>query len=217
MKKAGVTLKISMNNPEVFASHITPYKVNGTDHYIGAMKNAESEYGINGKRVFLIHENFVSTNGWLDHYTEKIYRETNTTMVHHPERKRTPVQVCHPQKIPHTIQGRDQRIPGCLHTPYRKSVQKDPESFKQTYEGLDDYKRRAENAIRLVDDYLKNKSREELSKPLSELINFEYILYSDATELNLQDRFHLAFFNEEYLDKKLPLHIPQFMVVFLSG
>ncbi len=218
--ETGVTLKISINNPEVFASHITPYKVNGTDHYIGAMKNAESEYGINGKRVFLIHENFVSTNGWLDHYTEKIYRDEEPTQQWFIIRRENEPLFRYVTRKEYLTQFREEikeyRDVYIHHI--ENQYKKYPESFKQTYEGLDDYKRRAENAIRLVDDYLKNKSREELSKPLSELINFEYILYSDATELKFrEDRFHLAFFNEEYLDKKLPLHIPQFMVVFLSG
>ena len=218
--ETGVSLKFSINNPEIFASHITPYKVNGTDHYIGAMKNAESAYGINGQSVFLIHENFVSTNGWLDHYTEKIYRNEEPTQQWYIIRRENEPLFRYVTRKEYLTQFREEikeyRDVYIRHI--ENQYKKYPESFKQTYEGLDDYRRRAENAIRLVDNYLKNKSHEELSKPLSELINFEYILYSDATELKFrEDRFLLAFFNENYLDKKLPLHIPQFIVVFLSG
>ncbi len=218
--ETGVTLKISINNPEVFASHITPYKVNGTDHYIGAMKNAESAYGVNGQSVFLVHENFVSTNGWLDHYTEKVYRNEDPTQQWYIIRRQNEPLFRYVTRKEYLTQFREEikeyRDVYIRHI--ENQYKKYPESFKQTYEGLDDYKRRAENAIRLVDDYLKNKSKEELSKPLSELINFEYILFSDATELKFrEDRFHLAFYNDEYLDKKLPTHIPQFIVVFLSG
>lgn len=72
--------------------------------------------------------------------------------------------------------------------------------------------------VRLVDEYLLNNSEAELSKPVSEMINHTVILFMDEPEIKFrEDRFHLVYFNEDYLDKKLPHHIPQFMVIELSG
>ena len=218
--ETGVSLEISINNPELFASHLSSYQVNGTDHYIGGFKNDESHYSINGKRVFLIHENFVSTNGWMDHYTEQIHgnqepreqwyivRRENEPLFRYVTRKEYLTQFREEIKEYRDVYIRH------IESQYKEF----PESFKQTYDGLDEYRRRAENAIRLVDNYLENKGTEELSKPLSNLVSVEHLLYSGTTELIFPvDRFHLVYFNEEYLDKKLPLHIPQFIIIRLSG
>jgi hypothetical protein len=218
--ETGVYLVFHINNYAPFVFPVNAPEVPGTEQLIGAIDESDIFYGINGKRVFLIHENFVSSNGWMDHYTEKIYRDEiprqqwyiirreNTPLFSYVTRKEYLKQFREEIKTYTDIYMRH----------VKDEYKKYPESFKQTYEGLDDYRKRVQKAIRLVDEYLLNKSEDELGKPLSELIHFEVLLYSEDTELKFrEDRFHMAFFNEEYLDKKLPLHIPQFIIVELSA
>jgi hypothetical protein len=217
--ETGVGLEFNVNSYDAFASPINAPEVSGTGQLIGAI-NESGMYGINGKMVFLIHENFVSSNGWMDHYTEKIYRdEIPRQQWYIIRRENTPLFTYVTRKEYLTQFQEDIKNYRDI---YIRSIEdgfkKYPDSYRQTYDGLDDYRKRVQNAIRLVDDYLLNKSEEDLRKPLSELIHVERLLYSGDTELKFrEDRFHLAFFNEKYLDKKLPLHIPQFIIVKLSA
>jgi len=218
--ETGVYLVFHINNYAPFVFPVNAPEVPGTEQLIGAIDESDIFYGINGKRVFLIHENFVSSNGWMDHYTEKIYRdEIPRQQWYNIRRENTPL-FSYVTRKEYLKQFREEikTYTDIYMRHVEDEYKKYPESFKQTYEGLDDYRKRVQNGIRLVDEYLLNKSEDELGKPLSELIHFEFLLYSEDTELKFrEDRFHLAFFNEEYLDKKLPLHIPQFIIVELSA
>lgn len=218
--ETGVYLVFHVNSYQSIASSVSAPEVPGTNRRLGVMPDSESDYSINGRRVFGIHENFVGSNGWLDHYTEKIYageeprqqwfivRKENVPLFSYVTRREYLTQFREEIRI-----YRDEHI---LHI--EDGYRKYPEVFKQEYEWLQEYTGRAEKAIRLVDDYLMNKSEEELNRPVSELISHGYMIYTDEPEINFrEDRFHLVFYNDEYLDEKLPRHIPQFIVVELSG
>jgi len=218
--ETGVYLVFHVNKYNAFAFPVTAPEVSGTRQRVGVMPGSESDYSINGQRVFLIHENFVSSNGWMDHYTEKIYGDEEPRQQWFIIRKENVPLFSYVTRREYLTQFREEiktyRDAYIQHI--QNEYKKYPEFLKEEYERLDDYKRRAENAIRLVDDYLKNKSEEELTRPVSELFHHVSVIYTDEPELKFrEDRFHLAFVNEEYLDKKLPHHIPQFVIVELSA
>jgi len=218
--ETGVYLVFHVNNYNAFAFPITAPEVSGTKHRIGVMKDSESDYSINGQRVFLIHENFVSSNGWRDHYTEENYagreprqqwfviRKENVPLFRYVTRREYLMQYREEIKTYRDLYIRH------IENEYKKY----PEILREEYERLGEFKGRTENAIRLVNDYLMNKSEEELTKPVSELIHHSYIIYADEPELKFREgRFHMVFLNEEYLDEKLSHHIPQFVIVELSA
>jgi hypothetical protein len=218
--ETGVYLVFHINKYEAFASPVTAPEVPGTEQRLGVMKDTESDYSINGQMVFQIHENFEGSNGWMDHYTEKTYANEEPRQQWYIIRKENVPLFRYVTRREYLSQFREEiNVYRDAWIRYiENEYKKYPEILKPEYDRLTEFKGRAENAIRLVDNYLNNKGEEELTKPVSGLINHNLILYTDEPELKFpDDRFHLVFFNEEYLDKKLPHHIPQFIVVELSG
>lgn len=81
-----------------------------------------------------------------------------------------------------------------------------PEWQARFAKGMDAY-------LRSVDAYLRSAPEAELSRPVSELLSHFPIDLDNPQVRFRQDDFHLVHFNHTYLDKKLPLHIPQFIVI----
>lgn len=218
--ETGVYLNIAINNFENFASHVTAQQVAGTNKYIGSVKNSESDYGINGKRVFLIPGDFINSNGWKDHYSEKLYsgeEPAEQWFIIHREKEPLFNFVTRREYMTQFREEiREYRDVYIRHI--ESEYKKYPESYKSVYDDLGNYKTKSDHAIKRVDDYLKSKSEEDLNKPVSNPFNFEMFIHSDDMEIKFrEDRFYMAYFNDAYLDKKLPLHIPQFMIVQLSA
>lgn len=218
--ETGVYLVFHVNSYQSVASSVSAPEVPGTNRRLGVMKGSESDYSINGRRVFHIHEHFVGSNGWMDHYTEKIYAGEEPRQQWYIVRKENVPLFSYVTRREYLSQFREEikiyREEHIRHV--NEEYRKYPEFFKQEFEWLGEFIERAENAIRLVDNYLMNEGEEELQKPVSELLNHGYFIYTDEPEIKFrEDRFHLVYYNDEYLDEKLPHHIPQFIVVELSG
>jgi uncharacterized protein (TIGR02145 family) len=218
--ETGVYLTFHINTYESFAQPVDAPEVPQSKVRLGLMKGSESGYSINGQRVFYIHENFVSTNGWMDHYTEKIYAEEEPRRQWYIIRKENVPLFRYVTRREYLEQFREEIRE--YRAEYIRIVQdyynKYPEYGREQYDQIPDFEKKAEKVVRLVDEYLQNNSEAELSKPVSEMINHTMILFMDEPEIKFrEDRFHLAYFNEDYLYKKLPHHIPQFMVIELSG
>ncbi|MFD2201979.1 hypothetical protein [Shivajiella indica] len=218
--ETGVYLSFQINNYEPFVSPITAREVFGTDYRIGVVKGSESDYGINGQRVFLIHENFVSSNGWMDHYTEEIYGGREPRQQWFVIRKENVPLFRYVTRKEYLTQFREELF--TYRDIYVESIEegykKFPESYSQVYESLGEFKIQTENAVKRVDNYLQNSSEEELNKQVSELFFHGNFIMENETEINFRkDRFHMVFVNEDYMDKKLPHHIAQFVIVELSA
>lgn len=218
--ETGVYLSFQINNYEPFVSPITAREVFGTDYRIGVVKGSESDYGINGQRVFLIHENFVSSNGWMDHYTEEIYGGKEPRQQWFVIRKENVPLFRYVTRKEYLTQFREELY--TYRDIYIESIEegykKFPESYSRVYESLAEFKIQTENAVKRVDNYLRNSSEEELTKRVSELFFHGNFIMENEPEINFRkDRFHMVFVNEEYMDKKLPYHIPQFVIVELSA
>jgi hypothetical protein len=218
--ETGVYLVFHINNYAPFVFPVNAPEVPGSDLRIGFLEGSYSDYGINGQRVFQIPVNFVGSNGWMDHYTEKIYSNEEPREQWFVIRKENIPLFRYITRMEYLQQYREE-IKAYRDEYLRvteESYKKYPEAFSGSYKSLPEFKKRAEYVVSLIDDYLKNKSEEELNLPFSELINHNLLLFSDQSEIKFHEgRFHLAFFNEEYLDKNLPHHIPQFIIVELSG
>jgi len=217
--ETGVYLNIAINNFENFASHLTAQQVAGTNKYIGAIKNSEPDYGINGKRVFLIPGNFISSNGWMDHYSKLDSGKEPTEQWFLIHRENEPLFNFVTRREYLTQFREELREYRDVYTRHIESeYKKYPESYKSVYNDLGNYKIKTDNAIKRVDEYLKNKSEEELNKPVSDQLSFEMFIHGDDKEIKFrEDRFYMAYFNDAYQDKKLPLHIPQFMIAEFSA
>lgn len=67
--------------------------------------------------------------------------------------------------------------------------------------------------IRAVDSYIKDAPETELIRPISELLpHFPVELDNPHVDFKEGD-YHLAWLNPDYLDKKQPHHVPQFVVI----
>lgn len=67
--------------------------------------------------------------------------------------------------------------------------------------------------IRAVDGYLRSAPEAELNGPVSELLS-HFPMDLDNPQVKFRDGDHyLAYPNQDYLDKKQPHHIPQFVVI----
>jgi hypothetical protein len=81
-----------------------------------------------------------------------------------------------------------------------------PEWQAKFARGMDAY-------LQAVDAYLRSAPAAELDRPVSELLTY-FPIDIDNPKVEFRDGdFHLVRFNSDYLDKKLPLHIPQFIVL----
>lgn len=67
--------------------------------------------------------------------------------------------------------------------------------------------------VRAVDAYLSNAPEAELNRPVSGLLPHFPVDLDNPQVKFVEGDYHLAFQNHDYLDKKQPHHIPQFIVI----